>query len=90
MSTKIEIKAWHKRAWEDYLYWQDQDKRTLKKINALLKDIERDPYSGIGHPEELKHDLAGCLSREIDATNRMVYRVVENWVEIIRCRGHYK
>lgn len=64
-------------AWEDYLYWQSTDKQTLKKINALIKDIERSSYSGIGKPEPLKHEWSGFWSRRIDEKHRLIYRVVE-------------
>lgn len=83
------IKIWHNDAWEDYLYWQAQDKKTLKKINNLIRDIERNPYDGIGKPERLKHDLFECYSRRIDEVNRLVYRIKENRLEILQCRTHY-
>lgn len=66
------IKAWEDDAWEDYLYWQTQDKKTLKKINILIKDIDRNGYEGIGKPEMLKGNLSGMCSREIDEKNRIV------------------
>ncbi len=75
-------------AFEDYLYWQTQDRKTLKRINSLLKDIERNGYSGIGKPEPLKN-YNGCWSRRIDEVNRLVYRISEGQIEIIQCRGHY-
>ena len=59
-------------AWKDYLYWQNQDKKALRRINQLIRDIERDPFDGIGKPEPLRFDLSGCWSRRIDATNRLV------------------
>ena len=75
---------------EQYIYWQTQDKRTLKKINQLIKDIVRNGYSGIGNPEPLKGDLSGYWSREIDEKNRIVYRIVDDReLEIIHCKGHY-
>ena len=77
------------RGWEDYLYWQTQDKRTLKKINALIKDIQRTPYDGIGHPEPLKHERTGYWSREIDSFNRLVYKVEDGALYIIQCKDHY-
>ena len=64
---------WDERGWNDYLYWQDKDKKTLRKINAMLKDIQRNPYDGIGKPEPLKEDLSGWWSRRIDSANRIVY-----------------
>ncbi len=82
-------KIWFEEAWEDYLYWQAQDKKTLKKINVLIKDIERNSFDGIGKPEPLKGDLSGFWSRRIDDVNRVVYRIVEGRLEILSCRGHY-
>lgn len=76
-------------AWNDYLYWQTQDKKTLKRINVLLKDICRSPYEGIGKPEALKDDLAGLWSRRIDQSNRIVYRQNGDDFEILSCKGHY-
>jgi toxin YoeB len=78
-----------KLAWEDYLYWQRESKRILKRINALLKDIERNPYEGIGKPELLTGDLAGYWSRRIDEKNRIVYKMTEEFIEIEQCRTHY-
>ena len=77
------------QCWNDNLYWQDQDKRTLKRINVLIKDAQRNPFSGIGKPEPLKGNLTGCWSRRIDETNRLVYRVDEDALTIISCRYHY-
>ena len=71
-----------KNAWEDYTSWQTDDKKTLKKLNSLIKDIERNPYEGIGKPEPLKFDLAGLWSRRIDQTNRLVYRIEEKDIQI--------
>ena len=82
-------KIWFDEAWEDYLYWQVQDKKTLKRINSLIKDAERNPFSGIGKPEPLKGNLSGFWSRRIDDTNRLVYRIEHDTVEILSCRGHY-
>ena len=82
-------KIWFEEAWEDYLYWQSQDKKTLKRINALLKDTERSPFEGIGKPEPLKGELSCFWSRRIDETNRFVYRVENGVLEILSCRGHY-
>lgn len=76
-------------AWEEYLYWQTQDKRTLKKINSIFKDILRNGYKGIAKPEPLKGNLSGFWSREIDEANRIVYRLSEDRVEVIQCKGHY-
>lgn len=83
-------KNWFDKAWDDYLYWQSQDKKTLKRVNQLIKDAEHDPFSGIGKPEPLKGDLSGFWSRRIDDTNRLVYRVNGNLLEILSCRGHYE
>lgn len=77
-------------AWEEYLYWQGQDKRTLKRINDLLQDISRHGYEGIGKPEALKANLSGFWSRRIDEKNRLVYRVAGEVCEILQCKGHYR
>ena len=84
--TKI---TFSKNAWEDYEYWQTEDKKTLKKINALIKDIQRTPYEGIGKPEPLKFDLAGFWSRRIDLEHRLVYQVENKEILIYACRFHY-
>ena len=76
-------------AWNDYLYWQGQDKKTLKRINLLLQDISRNGCEGIGKPEPLKNDLSGFWSRRIDDQNRIVYRISGDEIEIIQCKGHY-
>jgi len=77
------------RAWEDYLYWQQTDKAILKRINALIKDIQRSPFEGIGKPEALKHGLSGYWSRRIDNEHRIVYKVVDNAIHIAQLRYHY-
>lgn len=82
-------KIWYDRAWEDYLYWQSQDKKTLRRINTILRDIERGNFDGVGKPEALKGDLTGFWSRRIDEKNRLVYRVRQGVLEIASCRGHY-
>lgn len=82
--------VWDEEAWEDYLYWQTQDKKTLKRINNLIKDIDRNQYQGIGKPEPLKKDLSGLWSRRIDDKNRLVYRIKNEIIEIAQCKGHYK
>ncbi|MCI9023783.1 MAG: Txe/YoeB family addiction module toxin [Dorea sp.] len=82
-------KIWFDEAWEDYIYWQTQDKKTLKRINILLKDIERGRYEGIGKPEPLRGDLSGLWSRRIDDVNRLVYRIKNDVMEIVSCKGHY-
>lgn len=85
--------AWAPDAWDDYLYWQQTDKKTLKRINALVKECLRTPFEGAGKPEGLKHDLAGCWSRRITQQDRLVYRVSgegdEQTLEIVQCRQHY-
>ena len=80
---------WEDRAWDDYIYWQTQDKKTLKRINALIKDIKRSPFEGIGKPEPLKNNLSGMWSRRIDEENRIVYYEEDGILYIISCRGHY-
>lgn len=82
-------KIWDDEAWEDYLYWQTQDKKTLKKVNNLIRDIERNPYEGIGKPEALKHEWQGYWSRRIDNVNRIVYRLKNGHIEIAQCKSHY-
>ena len=76
-------------AWEEYLFWITQDKKTLKKINNLLKDIERNGNVGLGKPELLKGDFSGYWSREIDEKNRLIYKIEENIIKIIQCKNHY-
>ena len=83
-------KIWSDKSWDDYLYWQSQDKKLLKKINSLIKDIERDPFAGLGKPEPLKNNWSGWWSRRIDDTNRIVYRVEKGMLEIAQCRNHYE
>ena len=78
-----------KNAWEDYISWQTEDKKNLKKINELIKDIMRTPYEGIGKPEPLKYDLAGFWSRRIDLEHRLVYQIQDNEILIYSCRFHY-
>jgi toxin YoeB len=76
-------------SWEDYLFWQKNDKQKLKRINELLKDISRNPYDGIGKPEPLKFNYAGFWSRRIDEEHRLIYRVVDHEIQIAKCRFHY-
>ena len=83
------IKVFAEQAWEDYLYWQQQDKKILKRINLLLKDISRDPFKGLGDPEPLKYNWSGYWSRRITLEHRLVYKVVENELWIAQCRYHY-
>ncbi|MDT3664082.1 MAG: Txe/YoeB family addiction module toxin [Anaerobiospirillum sp.] len=80
---------WDDRAWLDYLYWQTQDKKTLKRINALLKEIQRSIDDGIGKAEPLSNNLSGCWSRRIDSKNRIVYCREGDVVYILSCKGHY-
>lgn len=80
---------WLSVAWEDYLYWQNQDKKKLRKINQIIKDIQRSPYNGIGSPEPLRHKLSGWWSRRIDLENRLVYRIENNSLILLQCRRHY-
>ena len=82
-------KLWTDRAWDDYLYWQAQDKKTLRRVNQLIKDIERNGHDGIGKPEPLRGNLTGWWSRRIDDVNRIVYRFTGEDLEISQCRGHY-
>ena len=77
---------WDRNAWDDYLWWQAQDRRVLKRINQLIKDIDRNGYKGIGKPE---HDKQGYWSRRIDDANRLVYRIIDNRIEIAQCRTQY-
>ena len=80
---------WEDDAWEDYLYWQTQDRKMLKRVNALIKDICRSTFDGIGKPEPLKHNLRGWWSRRIDEANRIVYYEREGIIYLVSCRGHY-
>lgn len=81
--------CWTDEAWKSYIYWQSQDKRTLKRINKLIADVKRSPFEGMGKPEPLKENLAGFWSRRIDETNRLVYAVDNSVITIISCRYHY-
>lgn len=81
--------SWTGEAWDDYLYWQTQDKKTLKRINKLINDARRSPFEGIGKPESLKENLTGFWSRRIDDQNRLVYAVDDKAITIISCRYHY-
>ena len=80
---------WEDAAWEDYLFWQTQDKKMLKRINTLIKDIRRNTFEGIGKPEPLKHNLSGWWSRRIDEANRIVYYEQDGIIHVVSCRGHY-
>lgn len=81
--------SWTDEAWNSYVYWQTQDKKTLKRINKLIADVKRSPFDGIGKPEPLKENLSGFWSRRIDDTNRLVYAVDDTAITIISCRYHY-
>ena len=83
-------KAFTDIGWEDYLYWQTEDRKMLRKINTLLKDIERNGNEGIGKPERLSGDLSSYWSRRIDDANRIVYRIDGNVVKIVQCGSHYR
>lgn len=83
------ILAWADNAWEDYLYWQQTDQKTLKRINTLIKEIQRQPFIGIGDPEPLKHHWPGYWSRRIDREYRLVYRVENEMIIVVQCRYHY-
>ncbi|WP_058556108.1 Txe/YoeB family addiction module toxin [Thiohalocapsa sp. ML1] len=81
--------AWTAEAWADYLYWQRQDRKTLKRINVLVNDALRTPFAGLGKPEPLRENLAGFWSRRIDDANRLVYAVDDDLLTVIACRYHY-
>ena len=81
--------SWSEKAWDDYLYWQATDKKRLKRINALIKDIERQPFDGLGNPEPLRHNWTGYWSRRIDREHRLVYKVTAKNIIIVQCRYHY-
>ena len=82
-------KIWAEEAWGEYLYWQNQDRKTLNRINKLIKDIERNGNTGIGNPESLKYEWAGFWSREIDTKNRLIYQIDGDMILIAVCGGHY-
>ena len=82
-------KLWSDDAWKDYLFWQEHDRKKLKKINSLIREIERNGYSGSGKPEPLKGALSGFWSIRIDEKNRIVYRITDGFLEILQCRTHY-
>lgn len=83
------VLSWTDESWTDYVHWQTQDKKTLKRINKLIMDVKRSPFEGIGKPEPLKENLSGFWSRRIDDTNRLVYAVDDSAITIISCRYHY-
>ena len=82
-------KVWHNKAWDEYVAWQKEDKKTLRRINDLLKDIDRHPFTGIRKPESLKGDKHGYWSRRIDEANRIVYKVERDQIVIAECASHY-
>ncbi len=86
MSKKL---VWTNEAWTDYIYWQSQDRKTLKRINKIIEDTKRTPFKGTGKPEPLRENLSGFWSRRIDDTNRLVYIVDKKYITIISCRYHY-
>ena len=83
------ILSWAEKAWEDYLYWQATDKKILKRINRLVKEIKRNPFEGMGDPEPLRHNWSGYWSRRIDREHRIVYKVIDENLIIVQCRYHY-
>jgi len=83
------ILSWAENAWSDYLYFQQKDKKPLKRINSLIKDVTRQPFEGLGDPEPLKHNWSGYWSRRIDREHRLVYNVEGNTIYIVQCRYHY-
>ena len=84
------IKIWSDRAWDDYLSWQTEDKKTLKRINELIKDIERNGNEGLGKPEPLRHELEGLWSRRISPEHRLIYKFDEENIYILKCKTHYE
>ena len=85
----VEI-SFTEHGFEEYLFWQGQDRKTLKRINCLLQDIRRNPFDGVGKPEALRGNLAGLWSRRIDEVNRLVYDVSDGKIKVYQCRGHYR
>ena len=83
------IISWAEKAWEDYLYWQVNDKKNLQRINLLIKEIKRHPFSGIGDPEQLRYNWSGYWSRRIDREQRLVYKHKEETIIVVQCRYHY-
>ena len=82
--------AWTEKGWDGYVYWQFEDRKTLKRINRIIEDCKRQPFKGIGKPEPLRKNLSGFWSRRIDDTNRLVYVVDQDFITIISCRYHYE
>lgn len=81
--------SFHDMAWEDYLFWSQTDHQVLKRMNDLIREIQREPFSGRGKPEPLKHTLAGCWSRRINMEHRLVYRIENGSIIVLQCRYHY-
>lgn len=88
MSGALNV-MWTADAWDDYVYWQGQDRKTLRRINQLVKEVQRSPFEGVGKPEPLKENLTGFWSRRIDETNRLVYEIDGGQINIVSCRYHY-
>ena len=80
---------WFEEAWEDYVFWQTQDRKTIKRINQIILDTQRNGYKGIGKPEPLKDEFSGFWSKRIDDVNRFVFRINDDVLEILSCKGHY-
>ncbi len=80
---------WSEKSWDDYLYWQATDKKIVKKINSLIRDIKREPFDGLGKPEPLKYEMAGSWSRRITDEHRLVYMVEPDAIYVAGCRYHY-
>lgn len=85
----MKILSWVDKAWDDYLYWQQIDKKKVQRINSLIKDIQREPFVGLGDPEPLKHHLSGYWSRRIDRAHRLVYKITDETIILVQCRYHY-
>ena len=83
------ILSWAEKAWEDYLYWQQTDRKILQRINTLIKQITHEPFNGLGDPEPLKHHWSGYWSRRINREHRLVYKVTDSELIIVQCRYHY-
>lgn len=84
------LKLWTDDAWDDYLWWQSQDRKQLRRVNQIIRDIERDPFNGVGKPEPLRHEYSGLWSRRIDQSNRIVYEVRDDTLFLYSCRDHYR
>lgn len=80
---------WHGKAWEEYIWWQQEDRKILKRINTLIREVQRHPFEGTGKPEPLKGNFSGFWSRRIDQENRLIYTVIDTTLVIVSCKGHY-